>query len=153
VPTIESPGDISQKEFIGICPSFDSALPYLQVEADKKILCDFMKTVPSGGSIKFLRTNNFGFSFDLRNLDDIDAFLQNNDGPDHEFIDHELEAPRQEFRKSCRTFLGAIAVNTFPTSRDHRQPVPDDWEIDNPKRFDEAVDEIHRGSDAVCNTL
>jgi hypothetical protein len=41
-----------------------AAQPY-QNEADKKVLRNFMETVPSNGSISFLRTDNFaGFSFE-----------------------------------------------------------------------------------------
>ena len=41
-----------------------AALPYAQAEADKKILRDFLETVPSNGSIRFLRTHDFAGIFD-----------------------------------------------------------------------------------------
>jgi hypothetical protein len=47
-----------------------TAVPYLQAEADKKVLRDFMEIVPSNGSIRFLTNNNFGFSFEDKRLGD-----------------------------------------------------------------------------------
>jgi hypothetical protein len=130
-----------------------SALPYLQAEADKKILRDFMETVPSNGSIRFLRTNNFaGFSFEWKRLEDIEAFFHDRNGPDHEFLDPELEATRQKFRESCQGLLVALATNTFPTNSEGRQAVPDDWETEAPERFNRVVNEIHTAAEAVCST-
>ena len=65
-----------------------AAQPYLQAEADKTILNDFMNTVPSNGSIRFLRSNNFaGFSFGWKRLEDIETFVHDRNGPDHRFLD------------------------------------------------------------------
>lgn len=128
-----------------------AAQPYLQAEADKKILHDFLETVPSSGAINFLRTNNFaGFSFDEKRLEEIEAFFHDRNGPDHEFLDADLEAARQKFRASCQTFLVTVATNTFPTHNAGRQAVPDEWESDNPERFYTVVREIHAAADAVC---
>lgn len=130
-----------------------AALPYLQAEADKKVLHDLMKAVPSNGSIKFLRTNNFaGFSFGERRLEEIETFYHDRNGSDHEFLDVELEAARKKFWQSCHTFLGAIALNTFPTNHEGRQSVPEDWEDEAPQRFQKAVREIHGAADSVCNS-
>lgn len=131
-----------------------TALPYVQAEADKKILRDLLKIVPSNGSIRFLRSNNFaGFSFNWKHLEDIEVFSYDRDGPEHEFLDQELEAARKKFRESCRTLLNALAVNTFCCSTNvRRSAIPDEWEIDDPKRFKKAVNEIHEAADAVCST-
>ena len=130
-----------------------AALPYLHAEADKKILRDLMETVPSNGSIAFLRTNNFaGFSFDEKRLEDIETFFHDRNGPDHEFLDLGLEAARKKFRESCQTLLVALATQTFPTHNEGRQAVPDEWETEAPERFKRAVSEIHAGADAVCST-
>jgi hypothetical protein len=130
-----------------------TAQSYLQAEADKKILRDFMGRVPSNGSIRFLRTNNFaGYSFDWRRLEDIEAFMHDRNGPDHEFLDPELETARQKFRKHCHALLLSLATYTFPTSKEYRQTVPDEWEIEAPERFYSAVKEIDGAADAVCST-
>lgn len=130
-----------------------TAQPYLQAEADKRVLRDFMETVPSNGTIRFLRTNNFaGFSFEWKRLEDIERFVEDRNGPDHEFLDLELEAARQRFRENCRALLVALATNTFPTTNQDRQAVPPEWEIEAPERFNSAVEEINAAADAVCST-
>jgi hypothetical protein len=129
-----------------------AAQPYLQAEADKKVLRDFMKIVPSNRSIRFLRTNDFGGSFDKARLDDIDAFFHDRNGPDHEFLDSELEAARQEFRKSCKSLFAAFLKHIFPTNTPGWVSVPDEWEAKDRERFDRAIGEIHMAADAVCIT-
>ncbi len=131
-----------------------TAQPYLQAEADKKVLRDFMEIVPSNGSIKFLKKHDFGGIFRTSDLEEIDAFYHDRNGPDHEFLDQELESVRQKFRESCRTLLGVLASRTFPTNTPGWASVPDDWETKdpNPDRFDRAVGEIHTAADAVCTT-
>ena len=129
-----------------------AAQPYLQGEADKKVLRDFMETVPSNGSIRFLRDNDFGGSFELDYLHEIRAFVYGRNGPEHEFLDPVLEAARNQFWKAGKALLNALAVNTFPTSREGLQSVPRDWHEDSPQRFARAVSEIHAAADTVCDT-
>jgi hypothetical protein len=130
-----------------------AAQPFLQAEADKKTLRDLLEIVPSNGPIRFLRSNNFGgFSFEWRRVDDIERFLYDRNGPDHEFLDSGIEAARKTFRKACRALLVALVTHTFPTHTSGYQAVPDEWELDQPDRFREAVDEIHTAASAVCNT-
>lgn len=128
-----------------------AAQPYLQAESDKRILRDVLEVVPSNGAIRFLRTNNFaGWSFEMKLISDIERFFHDRNGPDHEFLDPELEAARKRFRLAGKAFLVAIATYTFPTSNPGRQSVPEDWESEQPGRFDEAVREIHTAADELC---
>jgi hypothetical protein len=114
----------------GIAPSRS------EVTADRKILRDFLKIVPSNGALSFLRTNNFtGFSFDHKRLDDIDRFFHNRSGPDHEFLNSESEMARKNFRESCKKLLVSLGLNTSPTGSRDYQEVPDDWEVNDPRRF------------------
>ena len=127
--------------------------PYPQAEADKKILRSFIETVPSNGTIKFLRTKSFaGWSFAVNQLDDIETFLYDRNGPDCEFIDPELEATRKKFCESCNTFLLAVATHTFTTATPGYQAVPDDWEDTNQERYENAVSELHTSAATVCST-
>jgi hypothetical protein len=126
-----------------------TAQPYLQAEVDKKILRDILETVPSNGSIHFLRNFNFaGFSFDRERLENLEVFLRNRDGPEHEFLDPDLEMARGKFRKELDTALEILALNTFVTEKGF-QSVPQDWEWENPKRFKDTVNEIHAAAKAA----
>jgi hypothetical protein len=129
-----------------------AAQPYLQAEADKKILRDFMMTVPSNGSIRFLRTNDFGFSFHEKRLKDIETFFYDRNGPDHEFLDPDLEAARQRFRQSCEVLLNAVGTHTSPTRNPERLGVPSDWEYKSPELFNSAVSKINTAADLLCST-
>ncbi len=42
-----------------------------------------------------------------------------------------------------------MAVNTFPTNNG-RQTVPPEWEIEQPERFWEVVNEIHANKHRIC---
>ena len=126
--------------------------PDPRAAADKNVLHDFMEMVSSNRTIRFLKTNNFaGFSFSNDRLEDIETFYADRNGPDHEFLDPELEAARQKFRKSCKMFLSAIATQTWHTEAGY-QSVPEEWELEQPERFERAVSTIHTAADAVCNT-
>lgn len=129
-----------------------AARPYLQAEADKNILRDFLEVVPSNGTISFLRTRSFAYSLDWKRLGDIERFLQDRDGPDHEFLDAELETARKKFRQSCQALLVSLATYTFPTNHEDRQSVPQEWEIDAPERFIRAVKDLDTAADAVWST-
>jgi len=85
-----------------------AAQPYLQAEADKKVFREFMKTVPSSGSVKFLRGHDFAGYFSGESLKDIKGFVNNYDGPDHEFLDPILETARRKFRGTCQVLLTCI---------------------------------------------
>jgi hypothetical protein len=126
-----------------------TAQPYLQAEVDKKILRDILEMVPSNGSIHFLRDFNFaGFSFDRERLESLDVFLRKRDGPEHEFLDPDLEMARGKFRKELDTALEILALSTFVTERGF-QSVPQDWEWENPKLFKDTVNEIHAAAKAA----
>jgi hypothetical protein len=128
-----------------------TAQPYLQAEADRKILRDIMEKVPSNGSIGFLRINNFaGFSFERKQLHDIRFFLNERNGPEHEFLDSELEIARKKFDKECEALMHVIALNTF-YKHEGLYSVPEEWEWENPSRFRDTVDKIHTAAKAVCN--
>lgn len=72
-------------------------------------------TVPSNGSMRFVRTNDFGGIFELNRLDEIQTFYHDRNGPDHELLDRELELLRQTFRKNREVLLVAVASQTYPT--------------------------------------
>lgn len=112
---------------------------------DKDLFRQFLAVLPSAGSIEFIRGNNFaGFSFDRRQLGQLEEFAYGWDNVEHEFLDPELEAKRKELLAETGRFLHAIAVNTFPMPKDvNRSSVPEDWETEHPERFEKAVAAIH----------
>lgn len=112
---------------------------------DQHLYRRILAILPWNGSIRFLSQNNFaGYSFQLSNLDDTDKFyFICCDNPEWEFIDPTLEALRATLCEKIRKFNSLIATNTFPTQQHDRNTVPPEWEIEEPERFDQVVDEIH----------
>lgn len=112
---------------------------------DKDLFRRFLTTLPSSGSITFLRDNNFaGFSFRRSRLRDLDTFYHEWHDAEHEFLDGELEQIRKRLHELTAEFLSYLAVNTWPLDGDVESSwVPPEWEDVQPERFRETVDRIH----------
>jgi pyrimidine deaminase RibD-like protein len=122
-------------------------------ETDRRTLDDLLQVLPSGGTIDFLRTNNFaGFAFSREKLNDLNRFVDERSGPDHEFIDEEIESLREDLRKKCNCFLQYLALNTWRVgpSEGRLFSVPEEWEYEQPERFERAVEIIHSRAQDVC---
>lgn len=130
-----------------------AAAPYLQVEADKRTLADFLAVVPSMGAIHFLRTQDFAGSYREDRLDDLHRYVAERGGPDHEFLDSELEAIRRKFLESCESFLHVLGrtAEMVGSSGIIYRGVPAEWKHEAPENFKQAAHEIHSAADAVCS--
>jgi hypothetical protein len=128
-----------------------TAQPYLQAEADKKILRDLLEIMPSNGSIRFVRDNSFGNSFKWEWLKDIEVFFYDRAGPEHEFLDSELEMARGKLHKECGALLDVLSLNTWTTEKGF-QSIPQEWEWENPTRWKETLSEFRTARNAVCST-
>ena len=122
------------------------------LETDKQVYLALIEIVPWNGTIKFLRKYNFaGWTFELEELHNLDEFMFRCNDPAFEFIDPDLEALRVKFLKKTNTCLSLIAKHTSPTNTPGFNAVPEEWELEQPERFDTAVKEIHVANDDVCN--
>jgi hypothetical protein len=124
-------------------------------EADRKALEDFLQILPSNGGIERLREFNFaGWAFEWDWFSDIKRFFYTRkDGPEHEFLDPDLERLRQELLNSINALLRALSHHTFylKGSNAHAS-VPEEWDTEQPDRFKKAVDEIHKAADDTCSS-
>ncbi len=121
-------------------------------ETDRMALADLMQLMTDTGTMRFLRDANFaGWSFGVHETDGLERFMQNSKGAEHEFIDIELEAFRQRLLEAGETFLQFFAVNTFPTLHTPSyRAISQEWEIEQPERFDKAVKELRTAADKLC---
>lgn len=111
---------------------------------DRQLFDDFMKALPSRGSIHFIDEQNMaGFSWPRKNLQELEAFYSEWGDAEHEFLDNEMEQIRSKLYSLVGDYLGQIATNTFPANNPERQTVPPEWEEKNPKRFFEVVNRLH----------
>jgi hypothetical protein len=121
-------------------------------KADRSTLDTILTLVSKSGSMNFLRDNNFaGWSFEPKRLDGFVRFALLR-GPEHEFVDKRLERLRKKFWIDCQDLLKLVATHTFPVGTGDRQSVPEEWEIEQPERFQKAVSELHTASDRVCGS-
>lgn len=106
--------------------------------------------LPQDTAIGFLRHNNFaGFSFNPKLLDDLDSLESENIKSDFEFFNPELELLKKDLISKISHFTELIGTETFP-ARNERQTVPPEWEIEQPKRFREVVNDIHTSQFKIC---
>ena len=121
------------------------------IAADSVTFEDLMSILPSNGNIAFLRTNSFGSSMLESCRTELYRFTWERCGPEHEFLDQELETLRQELLASVNQFLHTLGVNTFVL--DHKVDmfaVPSEWEIEDPKRYWGVLKLLGNQADAVC---
>jgi hypothetical protein len=123
------------------------------IETDRALLADLVAAMTANQrTSRLMREFNFaGWSFPLSDLDPLQELADPNRGPEHEFVDQELEALRASFTITTRNFLEMIARHTFPV-RDQTgwNSVPEDWEEDNPSRFHRAVKDLHESASAAA---
>ena len=110
--------------------------------------------IPPTGSIAFLRENNFaGFAFRIDNLDDIYKFAHEFENPDFEFIDTDLNNILNNLKLHTKNFISLIGLNTWSISNHNinANTVPPEWETEQPERFWETVNKIHKEADGICS--
>jgi hypothetical protein len=90
-------------------------------------------------------------SFDVRKLDQLDVFLHDWNDPEHEFLDPELENKRKHLHTLINDYYKCIGCYTFPKNM-HVQEVPDEWEREQPKKYQDARKELHDFADQIATT-
>lgn len=123
------------------------------IEADRATFADLRECLPSTGNIRFIRESTFGFSFPDSDIAELEQFSYERRGPEHEFLDEELEHQRSELQKKLSVFLRHLGHNTYRTRPNNdRLEVPGEWEINDPVRFHNAIDELGKAADEVCES-
>jgi hypothetical protein len=119
-------------------------------QMDRRMLARVTKLLPWNGSISFVRTHNFEGSFHSSDLVDLDSFLAEREDPAFEFIDPDLEGLRATLAAAIQTFRLLVGQWTFRAFTLGDRSVPAEWEEDTPERFQQAVGELGRSADIVC---
>jgi Protein kinase domain len=103
--------------------------------------------------ISFMRVNNFaGFSFPGSKIKAGDRFLSLSEQVENEFLDNDLEALKLELVEAIRHFDRVLTPNVFVKADlgdEFSYSVPEEWEVDQPDRFREVVEQIHAATTAV----
>lgn len=129
------------------------ARPAEIVETDKKVYSRLMEILPWNGSLHFIRHNNFaGFSFETARLKALYEFMHECENPAFEFIDADLEGLRSALLQAIHEFTKTVAFQTFPTHNVDRNAVPEEWEYEQPDRFETVVNLLHDTAREACAT-
>ncbi len=119
-------------------------------EVDKKLFAKLKQTLPSNGSIHFIDQQNMaGWSFKWSQLEDLENFAHNWNDPEHEFLTKKIELKRKELREKVNTYLWLLAKETFTTSNPEFSSVPEEWEIEQPERFQRVVEQLHSQAEDI----
>lgn len=115
-------------------------------ESDRGLFNELLQVLSSQGVIEFLRTNNMaGFSFRDENLDPLRKFYYEWNVADKEFLNPQLEQLRKELHIKTDKYLEIIANETWTLgSRMHLRSVPQEWEYEQPERFERVVGALHK---------
>lgn len=123
------------------------------VETDKQVYEFLVKILPWNGSINFIKINNFaGFSFEFARLNDFYEFEHQCNNPAFEFIDPDLEALRASLLELIDSYTLTIERETFPTRTTGWKSVPEEWELEQPDRFDRVVTTLHDTAEQIIET-
>ncbi len=123
------------------------------VETDKHVYLHLVRTLPWNGSIDFIRTNNFaGWSFEKSRLNDLHEFEYQCRNPALEFIDPDLEGLRATLLCQISDFTMMIAIETFPTDNVEWNSVPEEWESEQPERFQRVITKLHSTAQTIIET-
>jgi hypothetical protein len=122
-------------------------------EADRQTFQQFLAVLPSGGSVSFIRTFNFGGGYRLKSLDDLKRFQHECDGPEHEFLDAGLEALRADLKAKVATFWDLLSAYSRqigePTNQTYK--VPQRHEMCDPSKWQEIVNSINDAAENVVS--
>jgi len=121
-------------------------------EVDRVLFKEFLEIFPSGSpSAYLLETHDFGNSFSLESLKDIDKFVDEWNCPEKSFINSELEKIRKELWNKCHEFSWLIAKKSAPIYGGRQSVVPgrvkDDWD------WPEWVDNDVRGVNKMASEV
>jgi len=100
---------------------------------DEALFKEFLEIFPSGSRSAYLLENHdFGNSFSIESLKDIDKFVDEWNCPEKSFINPELESIRKELWNKCHKFSCLLATKSAPTHGGLQSVVPDsvrnDWD-------------------------
>ena len=123
------------------------------VETDKRVYEVLVNIFPWDRSLYFIRRNNFsGFSFELKQLDDLYEFMHHCQNPAFEFLDTDIEGLRVRLLELIQKFTHTIGYETFPTHTVGWNCVPDEWLDEQPERFNRVVNALHNTAESICET-
>jgi hypothetical protein len=121
-----------------------------QNAVDKELFAKLLQTLPSSGSIEFLKMHDVGGNFEWSRLDELHAFRHDWDSPEHHFLDQDLDSRRAQLCDAVGSYLDFLALNTFATDAEHdRHRVPPEWSWKQPQKYEDTIGALNSLVDKV----
>lgn len=122
------------------------------IEKDSVLFEKFLETLPSKGSIEFLKTHSFGDAFQLESLKDLFDFQYEWNSAEYEFINQELEKMKKQLYENVQQFVYINGNGSYRQNNDWFSVIPDDcndWElpqhiINKIKEMDDLADKVYQ---------
>jgi hypothetical protein len=118
------------------------------VNPDVALFKDFLKDLPSEGSISFIKDYDFHGPFRLANLDRLYDFRYQWDRPEREFRDRSLDKKRKGLLQAVEAFTRLIGQHTSPQT-EHLNSLSPTIQRDDPEEFARIGNEINSAADVV----
>jgi hypothetical protein len=121
---------------------------------DKQVITELMKKLPSDNIILFLRQHDFGASFDVDKLQELDSFYEFSLSPEYHFVNRKLEKLRVQLVKASSLFNSYLSRHTWQISHDgsrvNKMKSPE--EFSNEEAYWTEKDKINNMANQVCKS-
>ncbi|SDR77084.1 hypothetical protein SAMN04487764_0606 [Gillisia sp. Hel1_33_143] len=114
----------------------------------QKIQKDFLR---QDGIIYWLRTQHFGSAFLDKYMTPLIKIEHESFKSDFEFLNPKLESLKKIMVQDIKHFNESLTTNTFGHGRDG-QSVPPEWRYEQKERYENAVEELNKLADDICNS-
>ena len=119
-----------------------------RVNPDVALFQEFLKELPSEGSISFIKDFDFHGPFRVANLDRLYDFCYQWDRPEREFRDRRLDRKRKELLQAVEAFTRLIGQHTSPQTA-HSNSLSPTLQRDDPNEFARIGAEINSAADLM----
>ncbi len=122
------------------------------VGVDREVFAGVREQLPYEPALDYLKHHFGGRIFHLEQLQPLFAYTYVADRPENEFLDAELETARGALVAAIRRLDLALGQHTFPMKGmpGRINCVPEEWQIEQPTRFEKAIGEIHAAGTDVA---
>jgi hypothetical protein len=111
---------------------------------DRALFDQLTALLRTDGVIGFLaRKNMAGWSFESAKFDPLWEFYETWNQPEREFLSPELEAMRKALWEKVNAYTTLLVTETFYTNNPDYRSVPEEWEDQQPERFERVVNSLH----------
>ncbi len=121
------------------------------LKIDKELFIKIKELLPPE-SITWLRNNDFGgHGFKEANLDPFDNIEFESENKELEFFNPYIESLKKELIDSILDF-NSVSLSYIFNGGYNKLTIPPEWETEQPERFYEAVNEIHKRTELIGNS-